>query len=244
MADEHVDDITVQMAVAAAIASAGPSGANTHDWYKRVMTKIPQAAAWIAAGSRPFELAKQVAEAQHFTGILRGVEIEESSKRGIISLANRNGEIEKLRTNPQWSPHGKAIYDALQRVQVGSLIMVWKAIENVQGDATKKVRVVVHFEVLRGPEDAAQGQVPTQPPEREGAGRAPEEEPSISPPVPPVPNEDPRREAIRENIKAAKNPARIKAEFKKLGWTKAADIPEADLEKALFMSLHEGEEPF
>lgn len=233
---ERADDTTIQLIVAAAIAASGPNAP-----YPKVMQLIPQVAAWMTDDFKggPSALARQVAEAENYTGVLKEVVLEESSKRHIVRTVKRDGEIEEIRTNPYYTPHGKAIADALKAVEPGTEVLIWKAIETTD-DPNKKVRVAVHFKTLRS-KDAVAGQGPTRP-QRTEAGSAPQEEPS--PPVaPPASNLDPRRQAIRDNIRASSNPSET-ASLLRERWGSVDLVPEDKLELALYMSLNNGEEPF
>lgn len=242
MAD--ADDATVRMVVAAAISAAGPMGSNPVAWQAKISALIPQCAAMLEMQSRQAHQAKQVLEAAVFTAVYLSHEREESSTRAIVTLAkNAEGETETIRTNRTDRADGRALVEQLNRLTSGQEIRVWKAIEEMSGRQDRKVRVLVHFQPLT--RNAAQASDTPSPPVREGAGDAPEEGASTPPPpAAPAPNIDPRVATIRANIKAAKDVPRTVACFKAKGWAKAEDIPEASLERALYMSLHEGEEPF
>lgn len=235
MADP-VSQETIRLAVAAAVAASGQNAP-----YERVMALIPQVTIWLTDDEAgPMAFARQVAEADYYSGVLHSTHLEERTKRLIITtVKNDAGETEEIRTNPIYTPHGKAIADAIGRVEVGTRILIWKTIETSRNDATKKVRVAVHFKVLPARESAA-GEGSPSPPQREGV-----EEPRRDPPTSAAsaPDEDTRVTAIRDNIRSAKDPIGT-AKALRDKWGAADKIPEADLERALYMSLHEGEEPF
>jgi len=246
MAEErHLDDSVAQMAVAAAIASAGAAGSDVRGWENRVKAMIPRITAMLTDegqyGARA--LAKQVGEAQVFRVVFDGYEMEESSKRAVVQLINSKGEVEPIRTNPNYPPHGLAIIDQLSRLQKGTEILVWKAIETMQDRQDRKVRVLVHFQVLKGPvkADAATAAPPERTAER---GRAQDAPPSEPGPSAPEQAASPRliRHCLAQLAPDARG--RVVAALKTHGWANADSIPEDKLARALYMVQHDGEEPF
>lgn len=238
---EVADDNTVRMAVAAAIAAAGPMGSNPGLWNAKIAALIPQCAAMVDEHSRQFHQAKQVLEAAVFTTTYLSHEVEESSTRAVVTLLkNAEGETEQIRTERTDRPAGRAMLDQLGRLTRGQEIRVWKAIEEMTTRSDRKVRILVHFQPTF--KHAAD---PTPPPtdgQQTGESAPPPESPA--PPAAPSPTVDPRVQAIRDNIAASKDRSRTVACFKAKGWALATEIPEDQLERALYMSLHEGEEPF
>lgn len=234
---ERVDDQTLRMAVAAAVAASGQNAP-----YERVMALIPQVTIWLTdSEAGPMAFARQVAEAEYYSGVLHSTHLEERTKRLIITtVKNDAGETEEIRTNPIYTPHGKAIADAIKRVEAGTRILIWKTIETSRNDATKKVRVAVHFKVLPA-RDAAAGESGAPRPPQQADAEEPRE--TSTPPAASASNLDPRHQAIRDNIRAAKDPIGT-AKALRDRWGTVDKVPEEELETALFMSLHEGEEPF
>lgn len=245
--ERHADDSMVQLAVAAAIAAAGPAGAGGKAWEDRVMANIPQVAAWMSEGARPFELAKQVAEAALFRAVYRGYEMEESSQRAVVQLVSDRGEVEHIRTNPVYRPHGASLVRKLDRVQSGAECLVWKVNEPMAGTKDRNVRVLVHLQVIKNaaPEDPPSSGSPT-PAEQPGVEREPEVPDTPPAPPAPTPQEGDVRAAISANIRALAEAPRKRAlaGMRAKGWQTAADVPDDMLDLALYMSLHEGQEPF
>lgn len=238
--DRTADEATIRAAVAAALSAAGDAGPGGYAWRERVMRLIPECAVMLDLGSRESQLAKEVLEAAIFSSVYHSHEVEESSTRAVVTLIkNDAGETETIRTMRTDSSLGKAMLGKLGNLKSGQPVVIWKAIEEMSGRADRKVRVLVHLEPRR-----MSAPTPTGPPPEERQAGAPPAAEVHRQPGPPATDGD-IREAIRRNIKASKNPdatlAAIRARF---GVQMAKDIPDADLEVALYMSLHEGEEAF
>lgn len=239
--DRTTDDATIRAAVQAAIAAAGNAGPGGVAWRSTVMRLIPECAAMLELGSRESQLAKQVLEAAIFSSVYHSHTIEESSTRAIVTLVkNDAGETETIRTMRTDNSLGKAMLSKLGALQQGQQVVIWKAIEEMANRADRKVRVLVHLEARR----MSAPPTPTGPPPAEE--RQAEAPPApVRPQEPVAPAEGDVREAIRQNIRLAKDQDKtLEAIRKRYGITYAKDIPEDKLEEALYMSLHEGETPF
>ena len=146
-------NIDIPAVIAAAIAAAGERGGGRSDaaWKASINRAIPHIVAMLGEGSHQTKIATEVAEAQVFTSVYLGYEIEESSTRAVVSLETRVTDdhpdgVEKMRTHRTDNDQGEAMKIRLNALKQGDPILVWKAMEKMGND--RKVRVFVHFEKL------------------------------------------------------------------------------------------------
>lgn len=145
--------MSAEQAMHMAMIAAGPIGNNERDWLRRVETATPACAALLKPGG-PADTAAKVLESTAFSATFVGFEVEESSSRLIVSFKSKTTDAkdadadgtESLRTEPMWTGAGRAMRRKVEHLQPGDSVVVHKHVETVDG--SKKVRVVVHLEVL------------------------------------------------------------------------------------------------
>ncbi|MEU6632879.1 hypothetical protein ABZ905_32035 [Streptomyces parvus] len=90
------------------------------------------------------QVAQDVARLEHaakFTAFLEKVEIEESSRRGLLKLRTSDGP-EEIRTEQQETDRGRAMIERARSL-VGRWVLVYRYNETV--DRQKSVRMVAHL---------------------------------------------------------------------------------------------------
>lgn len=180
MSDERVDQ-----AMHMAVIAAGPIGNNERDWQRRVATAIPACASLLKEGASA--TARMVLDSSSFRAEYVGHELEESSSRLIVSFrsdttdakdADADG-VETMRSEPMWTQAGRAMRRKIEALQPGDSVVAHKFVEDV--DRGKKVRVLVHLEVLgrkrqvSQPTPSRRVEAPNEPPpedRREPAGES------------------------------------------------------------------------
>lgn len=149
---EHTKDVN-RAVIAAAIAAAGPKGDNEGAWKGRINAAIPHVVSMLNEGSRQWRIAEEVLNAQVFTAIYRGYEVEESSKRCVVTIETQVSKrypegLEPIRSHRTDNAQGKEMQRRLDQLSDGDSILVFKAMESINDET--KVRVLVHFEKLPG----------------------------------------------------------------------------------------------
>jgi hypothetical protein len=158
-----VSDQSVR-AVELAIAAAGTMD-NT--WRKRVYDNLAEVSVMLREGSEALDWSERLLQATTFKATYTGYEEEKPESMGgrvsrlIVNTQsdqainekpgprqNLTGE-EHVRTDPLWTRPGRLVADRIRALPVGSLILVYKLTEDVDGD--RKSRVLLHFEVLKTP---------------------------------------------------------------------------------------------
>lgn len=190
MSEEQLNPRAVS-AVELAIAAAGQ---RDNGWRRRVYDNVAEISTMLREGSEILDWASKIQEAYVFKATFTGFteEIPEGYTRPTRLIVhtqsdqaireapgprqNLTGE-ESTRTEPLWTKAGRLAADKLRTLPVGSLILCYKFTEQVNAD--QKVRVLVHFEVLRSP---AAGEPSSQP--AAGTSRPEGETAHSSPPVP------------------------------------------------------------
>jgi hypothetical protein len=183
-------DPIARMVVCAAASAAGPMGDNDAVWQAKVADIIPQIASMIRdEGAPAMKRALEVLDAEMFTSEYRGYDYEESSTRCLVHLWNVDHDKPErdLRTPRTNTRAGKVMRERLDRLDKGSRIMVYKALESTN-DPEKKVRVLVNFDKLRQftPRDGGGPSTPSRPPVLDGgdppaASSAPDAAPAGGP---------------------------------------------------------------
>ena len=80
--------------------------------------------------------------ASRFVAFLEGVEIEESSRRGLLTLRSPAGETEHIRTEQQETDRGRDLIERARSMQ-GRWVLVFRY--NEKASATKQVRMLAHL---------------------------------------------------------------------------------------------------
>lgn len=179
-------DLLVQSIIAAAVAAAGPRPQNDGAWKGKINANIPAIAAMMEEQSRQWRSAVEVLDAQVFTAIYRGHELEASSTRNVVTLETSVSKsypdgLEPIRTHRTDNAAGKRMAAALEQLTPGDEIVVWKAMETSATDPNLKVRILVHFETRPKFTSAGASAAPAQ------RGPAPEV------PIPPGPDDSSRQ---------------------------------------------------
>lgn len=140
-----------EAAICAAIAAAGPRGNNDAAWIGKINDALPRIVSMLGEGSRQWRIAEEVANATVFTAIYRGYRVEESSTRCVVTIETsptkkRPDGIEEIRSHRTDGGQGRSMQRALDQLEPGDNVVVWKAIETSANDADLKVRVLVNIE--------------------------------------------------------------------------------------------------
>lgn len=149
-----------RMAVVAAFAYAGPLGGNEAAWRKKLNQGAIVAAA--AMNGKAARLAQEILDSDVFRGEYRGYRLEETSQRLIVDVFTDNHSprnkrtdgVEEIRTDRTDTKMGEAMRERLDRLPLGSTILVFKYMEKMSG-STDEVRIMKHFEVLNINKDSA-----------------------------------------------------------------------------------------
>ncbi|MBQ0967459.1 hypothetical protein ABZV87_28035 [Streptomyces tendae] len=80
--------------------------------------------------------------ASRFVAFLEGVEIEESSRRGLLTLRSPAGDSEHIRTEQQETDRGRDLIERARALQ-GRWVLVFRY--NEKASATKQVRMLAHL---------------------------------------------------------------------------------------------------
>lgn len=80
--------------------------------------------------------------ASRFVAFLEKVEIEESSRRGLLTLRNPAGDTEHIRTEQQETDRGRDLIERARALQ-GRWVLVFRY--NEKASATKQVRMLAHL---------------------------------------------------------------------------------------------------
>lgn len=136
----------------------------------------------------PVVTAAKLLGASVFTAEFVGFEPEESSHRLIVKLRSQTANqsetegdgTEHLRTEPMWTPAGRAIRKIVENLAPGQKVAAHKFIEQI--DAQRKVRVLVHIEALGSRPGAPRQPDPTTASSSPGAESSPPPD-TVSPAV-------------------------------------------------------------
>lgn len=170
-----------RLAVAAAFAYAGPMTGDEYQWKIRLQEGIARAGA--AMNGLPAQDAQAMLDAYVFAGEYGGYVLEESSTRLLVRVKSDTGRekgkdaegFERIRTDRTDSPLGSRMKARLDKVPIGSRIVVWKVLERMaKSEDDAKVRVLKHFEVIQINKDSASKRdspPPSPPGEGDGAVR-------------------------------------------------------------------------
>lgn len=178
MAEDAVEDALRPQAmgiVRAAVAAAGNAGDMT-EWKDRVYSLIGAIGTMMTPQPNPdaLEMALWSLQSTSFNGTFVKAERDTNTKRLMVHFKSPtadDGGMDVVRTEPDWTPLGAAMQRrVLNELRPGDECKVFKHIEQV--DAKRKVRMLVHFDILRR---AGKGEV--SPP------GAPQSAPAPNPPV-------------------------------------------------------------
>jgi hypothetical protein len=156
MADPHQASDLAKQVVLAAVNAAGPTGNNVQAWRAKIRDDlVPMIAAMLREGSPLTRHADDVMGSAVFGGEILGLELEESSKRVIVTFRSETTSksdkgddgSESIRTHRTDTAFGKTQYRRLQDAGVGAKLLFYKTMEPT-GVAGREVRVLSHFDVL------------------------------------------------------------------------------------------------
>ncbi len=92
---------------------------------------------------------ERLESARTFVAFLERVEIEESSRRGLVTLRLRSGESEPIRTEHADTDRGRALIERARSLQ-GRWVLVYRYNERKAGQRNQSVRMLAHLMDLGG----------------------------------------------------------------------------------------------
>jgi hypothetical protein len=98
---------------------------------------------------------ERLESARTFVAFLEKVEIEESSRRGLVTLRLPSGETEPIRTEHASTDRGRSLIDRARSLE-GRWVLVYRYNERKAGQRTQSVRMLAHLMDL-----GADGTVPS-----------------------------------------------------------------------------------
>jgi hypothetical protein len=128
--------------VAAAAQAAGPCAPGEETAWGRRVREMAVELTLIAADVG--QDTENLTGATSFIAILEKVEIEESNRRGLLTLLNPEGGTETIRTEPEHTDRGRALIGRARDLE-GRWVLVWKYIEPMAGSKTRTVRMLAHL---------------------------------------------------------------------------------------------------
>jgi len=181
--DRHASEDELRAIVLGAIAAAPTlTGIQPGVWIAKVNEAIPFVAAMMRKGalpehdSRQIRNAREVAEAEVFTGVYLAHQIETSSTRVLVEFSSerKDAERESIRSHRTDTSAGKVMLARLDKLNSGDRIVIFKAMEEMSGSQGRKVRTLVHFETLPQRSDTQQAAA-------SGSLRSPAQTPAAQP---------------------------------------------------------------
>ncbi len=147
-----VDDSLTSLVVAAAQA-AGPCPPGQEAAWGRRVHSLTVDLHLIAQQAR--QDIERLESARTFVAFLEKVEIEDSSRRGLLTLRLPSGESEPIRTEQQDTDRGRALIERARSLE-GRWVLVYRYNERKSGSRTQSVRMLAHLMDL-GSEGAVPG---------------------------------------------------------------------------------------
>jgi hypothetical protein len=92
---------------------------------------------------------ERLESARTFVAFLEQVEIEESSRRGLVTLRLPSGETEPIRTEQVDTDRGRALIERARSLQ-GRWVLVYRYNERKTGQRNQSVRMLAHLMDLGG----------------------------------------------------------------------------------------------
>ncbi len=87
---------------------------------------------------------ERLESAKTFVAFLEKVEIEESSRRGLLTLRLPSGESEPIRTEQESTDRGRALIDRARSLE-GRWVLVYRYNERMAGQRRQSVRMLAHL---------------------------------------------------------------------------------------------------
>lgn len=141
-----VDDSLYSLVIAAAQA-AGPCPPGEETAWGRRVHGLTVDLHLIAQQAR--QDIERLESARTFVAFLEKVEIEESSRRGLLTLLLPSGEREPIRTEQQDTDRGRALIERA-RALAGRWVLVYRYNERKAGPRNQSVRMLAHLVDLGG----------------------------------------------------------------------------------------------
>jgi hypothetical protein len=133
--------------VAAAAQAAGPCPAGQETAWGRRVHGLAVDLYLIAQQAR--QDIERLESARTFVAFLEQVEIEESSRRGLVTLRLPSGESEPIRTEHADTDRGRALIERARSLQ-GRWVLVYRYNERKAGQRNQSVRMLAHLMDLGG----------------------------------------------------------------------------------------------
>jgi hypothetical protein len=141
-----MSDVDYSLVVAAAQA-AGPCPAGEEAAWGRRVHGLTVDLYLIAQQAR--QDIERLEAARTFVAFLEQVEIEESSRRGLVTLRLPSGESEPIRTEQADTDRGRALIERARSLQ-GRWVLVYRYNERKAGQRNQSVRMLAHLVDLGG----------------------------------------------------------------------------------------------
>ena len=136
-----VDNSHYSLVIAAAQA-AGPCPAGEEAAWGRRVHALTVDLHLIAQQAR--QDIERLESARTFIAFLEKVEIEESSRRGLLTLRLPSGESEPIRTEQKDTDRGRALIDRARSLQ-GRWVLIYRYNERKTGQPNQSVRMLAHL---------------------------------------------------------------------------------------------------
>jgi hypothetical protein len=136
-----VDNSHYRLVVAAAQA-AGPCPAGEETAWGRRVLGLTVDLHLIAQQAR--QDIERLESARTFIALLENVEIEESSRRGLVTLRLPSGELEPIRTEHSDTDRGRALIERARSLK-GRWVLVYRYNERKAGQRNQSVRMLAHL---------------------------------------------------------------------------------------------------
>jgi hypothetical protein len=133
--------------VAAAAQAAGPCPAGEEAAWGRRVHGLTVDLYLIAQQAR--QDIERLESARTFVAFLERVEIEESSRRGLVTLRLPSGESEPIRTEQADTDRGRALIERARSLQA-RWVLVYRYNERKSGQRNQSVRMLAHLVDLGG----------------------------------------------------------------------------------------------
>jgi hypothetical protein len=141
-----VDDSHYRLVTAAAQAAGPCPPGEEADWGRRVHG-LTVDLYLIAQQAR--QDIERLESARTFVAFLEQVEIEESSRRGLVTLRLPSGETEPIRTEQADTERGRALIERARSL-AGRWVLVYRYNERKSGQRNQSVRMLAHLLDLGG----------------------------------------------------------------------------------------------
>jgi hypothetical protein len=143
---DGVDNSHYSLVIAAAQA-AGPCPPGGEAAWGRRVHGLTVDLHLVAAQAR--QDIERLESARTFVAFLEKVEIEESSRRGLVTLRLPSGEAEPIRTEHADTDRGRALIERARSL-AGRWVLVYRYNEQKTGQRTQSVRMLAHLMDLGG----------------------------------------------------------------------------------------------